>query len=269
MKVAIFQAEQKDFPSVESNIRLIEELCIEYSQNDVAIILFSELFLTGYSIGKERIHQLAESRDGPSFQKIASLASFYNIGIVYGYPEREGRNVFNSLMFIGKDGKLVTHYQKTHLWSDYEKQIFQSGENLVPPVPFQGFNVALLICYDIEFPEITRVLCLQGCDFLLISSANGSHFVSEVIVKARCHENHVFAAYCNRVGHEGDFQFSGKSGIFSPTGEELLRFTDSPMRQTAFREIVPTPEHEHHRQINPYYQDRRPDLYSILSSISQ
>jgi predicted amidohydrolase len=96
------------------------------------------------------------------------------IGIVVGYPEKveESTLTYNSAILIGKSGELLINYRKSHCWSSYERRFFTPGDELSPVVPFEGIKVALLICYDVEFPELCRALALQGCNLFLVPTGS-------------------------------------------------------------------------------------------------
>jgi len=155
------------------------------------------------------------------------------------------------------------NYRKTHLYSEYEKGIFTPG-HLLHPVHFEGVSIGLLICYDIEFPEPSRVLALQGASILICPTANPQTFTSQITTRNRAYENHVFVCYVNRVGKEGSYNFPGQSCLIAPNGDELLRCTSSLEPQLRMTTCIMTQEHENHIENNPYFEDRRPHLYELL-----
>jgi hypothetical protein len=114
------------------------------------VVVFPELFLTGYVGGEDRVVGHAQYIDGPAFRLIASMAKEFKVAIVFGYPERSGTKVYNSVVFITRDGVQLCNYRKVHLYGAYEQKIFTAGDSLPPVVDYLGVKIALLICYDIE-----------------------------------------------------------------------------------------------------------------------
>ena len=76
-----------------------------------------------------------------------------------------------------------------------EPEIFEIG----------GLKAALLICYDVEFPESVRALALAGAELVIVPTALMQPFdvVAKTIVPARAYENQLFVAYANRCGSGG------------------------------------------------------------------
>ena len=88
-----------------------------------------------------------------------------------------------------------------------------------------GLRLGVLICYDVEFPENVRLLALQGAALVAVPTANMAPytFVCRALVPARAYENHLFLAYANRCGREGELEYLGQSCIVAPDGTDLAR----------------------------------------------
>ncbi len=86
MKIAIYQGKGKS-TNVDENLSLIRSAAFSAAEQDARLIIFPELFLTGYNIG-DTVFELAESINGPSAQKAADIAREADIAILYGYPEK-------------------------------------------------------------------------------------------------------------------------------------------------------------------------------------
>jgi predicted amidohydrolase len=220
------------------------------------------MFLTGYAIGDD-IARLAEPADGDSADAVAEIAGRHGIALAYGYPERAGDAVFNSVQLISADGTRLANYRKTHLFGCFERDHFTPGERQVVQAELNGLTVGLLICYDVEFPENVRAHALAGTDLLVVPTAqmHPFQFVAESMIPVRAFENQMYVAYVNRVGREGEFEFVGLSVLAGPDGvartragraEQLVLADADPAFLTASREN------------NPYLADRRPGLYGSL-----
>ncbi|MFH8563236.1 carbon-nitrogen hydrolase family protein [Streptomyces sp. NPDC017988] len=249
--------------SVTENLTALDEAAGRAAAAGAGLLAAPELFLTGYAIGDD-IARLAEPADGASATAIAEIAARHGVGIVYGYPEREGEAVYNSAQLIGPDGARLANYRKTHLFGCFERDSFRTGEQPVVQAELGGVRVGLMICYDVEFPENVRAHALAGTDLLVVPTAqmHPFQFVAESVVPVRAFENQMYVAYVNRVGPEGEFEFVGLSTLAGPDGvararagrgEELVIGDVDPEFLSASREN------------NPYLRDRRPGLYAPLA----
>jgi len=140
------------------------------------LVLFAELFLSGYDIGKDLLHQVAIGVDSSEMKQIALACKEHKVAVIIPYVElADNKTYYNSAAVFNFEGKLLHNYRKVHLWACYEDTIFTAGsaeENfkvfeLVPGGP----RIGVLICYDIEFPEAARVLFLQKLDILCVPTA--------------------------------------------------------------------------------------------------
>jgi predicted amidohydrolase len=222
------------------------------------LAIFPELFLTGYNIG-EAVFSLAEPADGPSAAAAEKIARVCGISILYGYPERSGKQVFNSALLIHPTRGAITNYRKTHLYGAGEKRLFAPGNGLVV-TELDGLKVGILICYDVEFPEAVRALALAGAELIAVPTALIEPFgiVSRTLVPARAFENQVHVAYAGMCGREGNLAYCGLSCVVGPDGQDLARAGTDPALLVADIDPSAIPKG---RQVNPYFSDRRPELY--------
>ncbi|OWA01590.1 carbon-nitrogen hydrolase [Streptomyces sp. CS113] len=261
MRTALLQSSGRPGSTAE-NLKVLDEAAGRAAAAGAALLVTSELFLTGYAIGDD-IGVLAEPADGDAADAVAEITGRHGLAIAYGYPERAGERVHNSVQLISADGTRLANYRKTHLFGCFERDHFTPGEQPVVQAELNGVTVGLMICYDVEFPENVRAHALAGTDLLLVPTAqmHPFQFVAESVVPVRAFENQMYVAYVNRVGHEGEFEFVGLSVLAGPDGiararaghaEELVLADADPAFLAASRET------------NPYLRDRRPGLYGAL-----
>jgi len=257
MKIALYQGAGKP-TKVDENLAIIQRQAASAADRGAALIIFPELFLTGYNIG-QTVQELAEPADGPSSQKTAQIARESGIAILYGYPERLDKTVYNSALLIDRQGNARVNYRKTHLYGSYEKSYFMPGDTLLIS-ELEDLKIGILICYDVEFPEAVRTLTNAGADFIAVPTALMKDYcrVAEHVVPARAYESEIFVAYVNRCGSEGDTTYCGRSCLMGPDGREILRADISEelliadINQKAIAE---------ERKTNPILKDIRPNLY--------
>jgi|LNFM01.1.fsa_nt_gb predicted amidohydrolase len=223
------------------------------------LLVTPELSLTGYAIANDSA-RLAEPRDGPLVTRLLQLARATDLAIVAGWPERDGADVYNSAVLASADG--VQCYRKCHLFGAAERAQFRASD--VPSQVFEvaGLKTGLLICYDIEFPEMARGLALAGAELIIVPTAlpasPGQRRVSEVLVPGRALENHVFIAYAGLCGAERDLRYEGGSVIVGPDGIDLARAGRGEALLMA--RLEPGARAAAALE-NPYLADRRPGLY--------
>ena len=206
----------------EMNLLRILKSLEEASKKGADYVLFPELYLTGY-IMDQQLAILAETEDGPSIRRIREEAKRYGVGAIVGFPELEGDLLYNTALFIGKNGEIIGKYRKVHLYHR-EKEWFTPGESF-PVFSLPEGNIGLMITYDMEFPEAARILSLKEAQLLLVLAANMvpyQHF-QDTFIKARALENHVYTALANMVGLDNENIFFGESQIVHPSGREIYK----------------------------------------------
>ena len=257
MIIALYQGAGKP-TEVEENLKIIHAKSVSAADQGADLIIFPELFLSGYNIG-QRVQDLAQQADGPAYHQAAQIAREADIAILYGYPERLDTEVYNSALLIDRNGSTRANYRKTHLYGSYEKSFFKPGDTLLI-AELEGLNIGILICYDVEFPEAVRALTYAGADLIAVPTALMEDYcrVAEHIVPTRAYESEIFVAYVNRCGFEGDTIYCGRSCLVGPDGRDILRAGQSEELLVA---VIDKKAIAEERETNPVLKDLRPDLY--------
>ena len=186
------------------------------------LVVTPELFLSGYGDAKA-VQAMAQPAGSAVLRAVAALVARHNVGLVLGYPEQAGTLRYNSAVVFGRDGAVLHNYRKMALPNDFERGCFAQGEG--PSVfHFMGAACSVVICYDIEFPEIVRRAATQGAELILAPTALRAawRFVSDCLVPTRAYENSVFVAYCDFASQGNAKGFSGASTVCAPDGTRLL-----------------------------------------------
>ena len=212
--------------NVQDNLARMRTQMEEASKAGACLIVFPELYTTGYMLEPNLMRNLSETKDGPTFKQLSLWTKELNIAVLYGYPEIETTNdtpvYYNSAAFIASDGSLLGNYRKQHLWIYHETDVFSSGsENLI--IDYKGIKMGILICYDVEFPEAVRCLTLEGVKLVLVPTALSGfdNRVARILVPARALENNVYVAYVNNVCEQNGKMFVGNSCIHGPSGDPV------------------------------------------------
>ncbi len=233
----------------------------EARANGASLILFPEMFLTGYMI-RDKLAELAETLDsGPAVSALRAKAKALDLAVVVGLPllDREGGKPHNTVIFIDRDGSVPGVAHKTHMFGGEEK-MFDPGDQLRAFDTSFG-RVGILVCYDGEFPETARTLALDGAELLCMCAANMSPFEDyhAVYARARAMENMVHTLYCNYVGDERRFHYCGQSCAYDPLGKPLAE-ADTQEETTLYVTVDPSKKEGPLRDLN-YFQNRRKALY--------
>ena len=208
----------------ESPLMRIARLEVQLQKNDALdLIVCPELFLSGYG-SFEKIKEFCEESDGEYAKKISLLAKTYSTAIVYGYPEIDNDNLFNSAQYFDSKGiSLANHRKKMLPPTADESKIFKPGsESSI--ITINGIKAAIVICYELEFPEIIRKLALQGVELIIAPTGQSSHWPAAALYncRTRAFENGIYVIYANSTGNLNGINFMGESKIIGPDGLDVV-----------------------------------------------
>jgi len=223
LEIAVYQDVAPADSTPEARLRRLDGVLAKRGQARHDIVLCPELFLSGYFAGAG-LPALAEASDGLFAQRVSEIARRHGCAIVYGYPEAAAGERFNSALVIGKDGARLANHRKVALPTDYEKTWFRPGHELTF-FTLAGWKIAVIVCYEVEFPEIVRACASEGADLVVVPTALTHEWdvVARKVVPARAFENGIFVAYANHGGSDGGFEYLGESCIVGPDGRDLAQ----------------------------------------------
>jgi (R)-amidase len=221
------------------------------------VILFHEELLVGYV---NNLCQLAEPVDGTTTQAFQHLLHGRHALIFYGLTERDGDKYFISAPVVSADGVLA-NYRKTHLWWKdeglrHEPTYYVPGDRLVT-VNIKGYPCGIMICYDGDFPEMTRSYANLGCSVLFWMNNRGSRGHAEVKDLAYRNSMIIAASCCCGIDEKGN-PCRGGSNITDATGELISEIWDR--EGIIFADVNPD-KVPNLRAQNPWYRGQRPELY--------
>ena len=171
MKKRIVKIALGQFASIhgetQQNLNKMLTMTDQAAESGADLIVFPELAYSGYFCTSYQMQQCAEKQDGPFVQALREKAKDKSIHIIAGYPEAgdiTGR-LYNSCIFIDDDGNVIENMRKVYAWGK-EKLVFAEGKRY-PVVKTKFGNVGMLICYDIEYPEPSRIETLKGAEIIV------------------------------------------------------------------------------------------------------
>ena len=193
------------------------------------LVVLPELCDSGYVFsGPEEARALAAPvAESQTLREWRALSVQYGIAIAGGFCELgDDGLVYNSAAVVAGD-EILAVYRKAHLW-DAEKLVFTPGDGPPPVVGLPFGRVALMICYDLEFPEWVRLAALGGAD-LIAAPVNwpampvpaGERPADVVRVQAEACMNRVFIAVADRCRAERGVSWVGGTVIIGPDGYPL------------------------------------------------
>jgi predicted amidohydrolase len=203
---------------VQANLARACELIASSASSDLVVL--PELFLSGYATVD--VEPLAVALDGPEVGELRDAARSASVAVLVGAAERVEQGVANSALCIDAAGELAGVYRKAHVFGA-ERDAYVPGNELVT-VNLGGRVLGVMICFDVEFPEVARALARRGADALVTISANCAPFEQDhrVFARARALENGLPHVYVNRVGEEDGVRFTGDSVALDPDARVLV-----------------------------------------------
>ncbi|NJP96706.1 hydratase [Nonomuraea sp. FMUSA5-5] len=276
-RVAVVQFDpQVGLDNHKANAERALSLATRAVQDGATLIVLPELATTGYSFrDRSEAYEHAEGvPDGATVKAWESFSREHGVHLVGGLAERDGMRLYDTAVLVGPDG-YIGHYRKAHLWNR-EKLWFTPGDVGFPVFETSIGRIGLLICWDIWFPEVPRLLAQQGAD--IICSVNNwvwtpppifdeaGRCMAAYLTMTAAHVNNVFIAAANRVGTDRGARFLGCSLIAGTNGWPIGRVAGAEEETILMADIdiVSARSAPIWNQLNDLVRDRRADLYDPM-----
>jgi predicted amidohydrolase len=216
--------------SIKSNV----DKCVQYVERCVAatgaeLVVLPESASTGFTPGvpPEQLWELVDAVPGVVTGPLQDVAERLGVHVVFGTYERGPvpGTVYNAAALIGPRGDLLATYRKTHLFcgeNAVEGGWVTPGDGAVVVRTELG-SIGLIICFDGDYPEVSRVTAVRGAEVICRPSALlRSADIWELTNRARAYDNHVFIVGANATGLDPvGIPYFGNSMIVSPIAEVL------------------------------------------------
>jgi 5-aminopentanamidase len=257
------------------NLARIVAAVEETTKNGARLTVFPECAVPGYCFDSlDEAREFSERLDGtdssPTVARLTEVCRATESFVVTGLLELDGPRMFNACILVGPKG-LVGVYRKIHLPKLGIDRFTTPGDR-APAVHSAGpLKLGMNICYDGSFPELSRVMALDGADLIVLPTnwPPAAECFAAHTINTRAMENHVYYMSVNRVGTERGFRFIGASRICDPTGkvitaaehdDEAILYAEIDPAWARNKHLIRTPgKHEIHR-----WHDRRPEFYGRL-----
>jgi omega-amidase len=235
------------------------------------LVVLPEMFNCPYDV--EKFPEYAEESDNsPTLSEVSRAAKKANVYLVAGsVPEREGKHVYNSSFFFNPQGDIIGSYRKMHLFdinvpgeiSFKESEKLSAGDQLTVIETDLG-KIGICICYDLRFPELLRLMTLQGAQLIVVPGAfnlttGPLHW--ELLIRARAIDNQVYMAAASPARDKtASYVAYGHSMLVNPWGTILAKA--GSLEEIIYSEIDLS-YLEKVREDLPLLRNRRTDLYKL------
>lgn len=194
-------------------------------ESDTDVVVLPELFTTAFVPDSRQVKNLAETNDGPTMQAVRRWAAFFGFAIAGSFLATDGTGHYYNRAFFVEPGGDTTFYDKRHLFPlSTEDKVLTPGSAMPPLIRYRGWNIGLIVCFDLRFPVWCRSRSGRECDALLVPS-NWPHSRIEqfkLLLRARAVENQMYTVGCNRSGHDpfGEYELAD-TDIFDNLGNSI------------------------------------------------
>ena len=279
VKIALIQG--KDQGSKELNLEYTCSKISEAADLGANIVCTQELFLSNYfcRTQNEEAFKYAEAIPGQTTDKLQKVAKNNKVVVVASlFEEALPGLYYNTSVIIDADGTYLGKYRKNHIPQDpyfEEKFYFAPGDTGYPVWDTMFGKIGVIICWDQWYPESARLLALNGAEIILVPTAIGwlpeeklklgqaQHHSWQQVQLGHAVANGCYYAAVNRVGIEEPIEFWGQTFIADFYGQVVTK--GSVDQEEIVIAECDLDELAKHRQIWPFYRDRRVDTYQDLT----
>jgi predicted amidohydrolase/ribosomal protein S18 acetylase RimI-like enzyme len=281
VRVCIVQFQMRhvaDFSAFADQCEYFLDVAAQYKCD---FILFPEIFtsqllsLIEAENPAAAVRRLSEFTD-QYLDLFTRLAVKYNVNVIGGsHFTVEDDDLYNIAYLFRRDGTLGKQY-KLHVTPSERQCWGVKGGNRVEVFDTDRGRIAIQICYDIEFPELTRIAVERGAQIIFVPFSTDERYAYlrvRYCAQARCVENHIYVAIAGSVGNLPNVENLGvhyaQSGIFTPSDipfeRDAVAAECTPNIETVIFEDLDLELLRRHRQSGSVlnWQDRRTDLYDI------
>lgn len=210
--------------NIKANVLKIKNIIknIMKEQPDSRLIIFPELALCGYNCFED-MKDIAETIEGVAISDICNIAKEEKVSLIVGYPERDvyENKIYNSLIYIEKDGTVQGNYRKINLLHN-EKKIFYPG-NSYKVIKTEFGKLGLLLGWDVIFSMPSKYYAEEATDFIIVSSAWEKLYSNQwnFNMKNRAEENSCAVIGVNTIGNYDDINFLGRTTFVNSRGNSI------------------------------------------------
>jgi predicted amidohydrolase len=267
---------------MEDLLQHVEYFIDAVSDYQSDFILFPELFNAPLMGRFNNLHSQEAIRElaaytKPLVEEMARMAISYNVNVITGsMPEIKDGELYNTAYILQRNGK-IDFYDKIHITPAEEDEWNIKGGDSLKVVETDAGKIGVLVCYDVEFPELARKLADEGMEILFVpflTDTQNAYNRVRFCAQARAVENECFVAIAGSVGNlpkvnNMDLQFA-QSAVFTPSdfafpvnGIKAEATPNTEMIVISDVDLSLLTELHNHGSVQTL-KDRRTDLYRII-----
>jgi predicted amidohydrolase len=215
----------------QNNAETCQILMARAVQAGAELLVLPEACMAQDGSDADGVLRLAQPLDGPFVSQLLAASRGSTLTTIAGMHTPSGDGLVYNVLVVIRDGRLIAHYNKLHLydaWEMKESKNVKPGSEVPPLLEIAGFNVGLMTCYDLRFPDMARRLVMDGADVLVVPSAwvkgplKEKHW--EVLATARALENTSYLIGVSACGGRN----IGNSLVIDPMGMAIAHAAEEP-----------------------------------------
>lgn len=273
IKIALCQ--MKVIDNKEENLKKAISMIKTASEKDADLIILPEMFNCPYE-NEKFIEYSEDTENSYTLNLISKTASEEKKYIIAGsIPEKEATStserIYNTSFMFNPDGKIIAKHRKMHLFDiDVKGKIYfkesdtLTAGNQITIAETSFGKIGIGICYDVRFPELARLMALEGADILCYPGAfnlttGPAHW--EMLFRARACDNQVFTiGVAPALDKNANYNSYGHSLIVNPWGEIL---SSASFEEELIIAEIDLNEIKKVREELPLLKNRRKDIYNL------
>lgn len=243
---------------VQYNCETVEGMLLELCARGCGLAVLPEMWSCSfpYPVLREMAEKTPEV-----LKRVGKIARDKKIVIAGSLPERDGERIFNTGYLVDITGEVAGVYRKVHMFSRYEEGAHFGGGASAGVFSTSIGKVAMMVCYDLRFPELARKMAVDGAEIICVSALWPVQRIEHwsLLLRARAIENQLFMVGCNGCGVDKKITWGGASAIISPLGSLVAEA--GPDKQIILGSLKPL-EMDEFRKAIPCFEDRVPEAYN-------
>jgi predicted amidohydrolase len=252
------------------NLEKAEEMITRAALSGASVVILPEMFCCPYKT--TAFPKYAEKAGELIWQTLSNIAKMNHIILIGGsMPERDGEQIYNTCFCFDKEGHQIGRYRKNHLFDiqiengqHFKESDTLSAGNEITLIDTEYGKIGVIICYDIRFSELSRIIALQGARMLVAPAAFNMttgplHW--ELLLRSRAVDNQFYvigAAPARNI--KSDYISYAHSMAVSPWGKVLI---DGGSSECIINVPILQNEIEEVREQLPLLKHRREDIYQL------
>ena len=269
-KLALCQ--MKIIDDKDSNIKNALGMIKTAAENKSDLVILPEMFNCPYD--NEKFKEYAEEKkDSKTLKAMKEAAKDSNIYVIAGsIPELNDNNLYNSSFIFNRKGQIIGSHRKMHLFDidipgkiSFKESDTLSAGNQITLIDTELCKIGVAICYDIRFPELLRLMALEGAELIVIPGAfnmttGPAHW--ETLIRGRAIDNQLYVAGASPARNEElSYVAYGNSMVADPWGEILVRASE---KEEIIYANIKLSKIKEVRDELPVLKGRREDIYELI-----